>query len=237
MNIRNNPMLRERLAAEYVLGTLKGGARRRFDGFLHNDAALRRTVDEWQDRLLPLSEFAGEQKPRAEVWRGIERRLNLQAPAPPWQFWRHATLDFWRALSMASTAVAGVAVVLAVMLWQGPVEAPSINYAATLTDEQSRTAILLTGDTRHQTLDVRVVNSVAVSDDKTLQLWAIPKQGNPRSLGILPDNRSARLTLSERAIGSDVQLLAISLEPKGGSPNPNGPTGPVLYKGNWVRLL
>jgi anti-sigma-K factor RskA len=95
----------------------------------------------------------------------------------------------------------------------------------------------LTGDTRRQTLDVRVVNSVLVADDKTLQLWAIPKRGNPRSLGILPDNRSARLTLSERAIGSDVQLLAISLEPKGGSPNPNGPTGPVLYKGNWVRLL
>jgi anti-sigma-K factor RskA len=33
-----------------------------------------------------------------------------------------------------------------------------------------------------------------------------------------------------------VALLAISLEPKGGSPDPNGPTGPVLYKGGWARL-
>lgn len=236
MNIRGNPVLREKLAAEYVLGTLKGGARRRFQGWLHNDAALRRTVAEWEERLLPLSEFAGEQAPRAEVWRGIERRLKLQAPVPAWQFWRRESLDFWRALSMASGAVAALAVVVAVALTQAP-EAPVINYAATLTDEQSRTAILLTGDSRRQLMDVRVVNSVAVAADKTLQLWAIPKQGNPRSLGILPDNRSARLALSERAIGGDVQLLAISLEPKGGSPDPNGPTGPVLYKGNWVKLL
>ncbi|KQW89101.1 hypothetical protein ASC94_21810 [Massilia sp. Root418] len=237
MNLRDKPGLREKLAAEYVLGTLKGGARRRFEGHMHNDAALRRTVGEWQERLLPLSEFAGEQKPRAEVWRGIERRLNLKGPAPAWQFWRQESVGFWRGLSLASGAVAALAVVVAVTLTQAPVEAPAINYAATLTDEQSQTAILLTGDSRRQVLEVRVVNSVAVADDKTLQLWAIPKQGNPRSLGILPDNRSAKLALSERAIGSDVQLLAISLEPKGGSPNPNGPTGPVLYKGNWVRLL
>lgn len=236
MNIRGNPGLREKLAAEYVLGTLKGGARRRFEGWLHNDAALRGTVAEWEERLLPLSEFAGEQTPRAAVWRGIERRLNLQEAVPAWQFWRRESLDFWRALSVASGAVAALAVVAAVSLTQAP-EAPLINYAATLTDEQSRTAILLTGDSRRQVMDVRVVTGVAVAADRTLQLWAIPKQGNPRSLGILPDNRSARLALSERAIGGDVQLLAISLEPKGGSPNPDGPSGPVLYKGNWVRLL
>ena len=56
-----------------------------------------------------------------------------------------------------------------------------------------------------------------------------------RSLGIVPNNRSARLALDARAIGSDVALLAVSLEPKGGSPDPTAPTGPVLYKGSWVR--
>lgn len=238
MNIRGNPGLREKLAAEYVLGTLRGGARRRFEGYLHDDAALRRTVAEWQDRLLPLAEMAGQQQPRAEVWRGIERRLHLAAPAPAWQFWRQESLHYWRGLSMASGAVAALAIAVALTLTLAPSSEPaSINYAATLTDEQAHTAILLTGDSRRKVIEVRVVNSVAVADDKTLQLWAIPKQGNPRSLGILPDNRSARLALSESAIGSDVQLLAISLEPKGGSPNPDGPTGPVLYKGNWVRLL
>ena len=40
----------------------------------------------------------------------------------------------------------------------------------------------------------------------------------------------------QRAIDPDVALLAINLEPKGASPDPNGPAGPVLYKGSWARL-
>ena len=57
-----------------------------------------------------------------------------------------------------------------------------------------------------------------------------------RSLGLLAEKGSVKLALSSRAIGSDVALLAVTLEPRGGSPDPNGPTGPILYKGNWVRL-
>lgn len=234
MNIRNNPTLREKLAAEYVLGTLRGGARRRFEGWLHNDAALRATTAAWQDRLAPMAEFAGATPPPRRVWGQIERRLNLKRAAPAWQFWRNESVTFWRSLGLASSAAAALLVV--VMLTR-TVDAPRIDYVATLTDDQAHAALLLTGDTGRHRMQVRVVGGAPVASDKTLQLWAVPKQGAPRSLGILADNRSATLALNERALGGDVALLAVSLEPKGGSPDPNGPTGPILYKGNWVRVL
>ncbi len=63
----------------------------------------------------------------------------------------------------------------------------------------------------------------------------MPTSGNPRSLGVLA-GVNGKFKLPANAIGGDVALLAVTLEPKGGSPNPNGPTGPIVYKGNWVRL-
>jgi anti-sigma-K factor RskA len=128
-----------------------------------------------------------------------------------------------------------IAVVLGVLL-AGRGEAPLPQQVAALADEQARTALVVSADPARKRLHVRVAQDVHVPDDRTLQLWAIARDGKPRSLGILPDNRSAELALDQRAIGPDVMLLAISLEPKGGSPNPDAPTGPVLYKGSWTRL-
>ncbi|MDC8757919.1 anti-sigma factor [Janthinobacterium fluminis] len=232
MNIRGNAPLRQKLAAEYVLGTLKGGARRRFEGWLLQDADLRNTTAEWQRRLAPMAEFTAPVAPPRQVWRDIERRLHLRA-APAWQFWRSQSLAFWRGLGAASSAAAAL---LALALVTTTLNAPQISYVATLSDGQARAVLLLTADRRHGALDVRVLGGAPVAADKTLQLWAVPTRGNPRSLGLLADRGSVRLALSERALGPDVALLAVSLEPKGGSPDPNGPSGPILYKGNWVRL-
>ena len=236
MNIRGNELLRQKLAAESVLGTLKGGARRRFEGWLHHDADLRNITAEWRQRLTPMAEFATPATPGLHVWRGIERRLNLRPAASAWQFWRNESLTFWRGLGMASS---GVAALLVVALLSQNAAAPHINYVASLSDDKAQTALLLTADSRQRALEVRMVASAPVASDKTLQLWAVPKSGHPRSLGLLADKGNkgnVKLALSDSAIGPDVALLAVSLEPAGGSRDPNGPSGPILYKGNWVRL-
>ncbi|HEY1148100.1 MAG TPA: anti-sigma factor [Pseudoduganella sp.] len=235
MNIRGNEALRERLAAEYVLGTLRGGARRRFEGWMFHDAALRRTVTEWQERLVPMAELTPAVTPPPRVWMDIAHRLRLDAAAtteqPPARWWD--SLRWWRGLGLASTAVAAV---LVATIGVRTLQAPSVDMVATLTDAQSQPALVITADSRRQVMEVKVVGGPPVPPDKALQLWAIPKQGNPRSLGVLGAARQATLALNERAAGADVVVLAISLEPRGGSPDPNGPTGPVLYKGPWVRM-
>lgn len=232
MNIRDNPERRQKLAAEYALGTLKGGARRRFEGWMHQDAGLRNLVAEWQGRLAPMAEFARPVAPPGRVWAGIERQLRLAPPARPWQFWRNENLAFWRNLGLASTTAA--ALLLAVVLTR-TVETPAVNYIATLTDDKARTALVLTADSGQRALEVRLITTAQIAADKSLQLWLVPKAGAPRSLGVLAERR-ATFSLPAGATGPEVALLAVSLEPKGGSPDPNGPTGPILYKGEWVRL-
>lgn len=234
MDLQDKPVLREKLAAEYVLGTLKGAARRRFETWIHTDPDLRATVGRWQERLLPLAELGRPVAPPARAWRGIERRLQWSAPAPWWQFWRVDAARPWAGIAFATGAAALALVVLLATRLYGPDEA--LQQVAALTDAQAHTALVVTADARRGRLEVRVARDVRVPDDRTLQLWAITGAGKARSLGILPDNRRAELALDARAVGPDVMLLAISLEPKGGSPDPNGPTGPVLYKGSWARL-
>jgi anti-sigma-K factor RskA len=234
MNIRDNGPLRERLAAAYVLGTLKHGARRRFEGWMVGDAALRRTATEWQDRLMPLVEMTSDKAPPPRLWRRIERSVGLAPQAPWWAFWRHESASLWRPVGMVASAAA---VILAVALSVQLDTAPAVQYVATLTDDKNQTALVLTVDHRQQALTVRMVGNAPVASDKTLQLWAVPKQGKPRSLGILAATGERRFAMPDHAVGAEVALLAVSIEPKGGSPDPNGPTGPILYKGNWVNLM
>jgi RNA polymerase sigma factor (sigma-70 family) len=235
MTRRGFPVLRDRLAAEYALGTLRGGARRRFETWLRDDPALRDVVAGWQERLAVLAELDLPLRPPARVWAAIERGLEPAAIAPRtpwWQFWHDDVARPWGVLAVGACAAWLVLVVSKTM----PDIAPQSRQVAALSDTQSHTALVVTADTTRGRLDVRVAEEVRVPTDRTLQLWAITRTGKPRSLGILPGNRSTDLALDARATDPDVALLAISLEPKSGSPDPTGPTGPVLYKGSWARL-
>lgn len=234
MNLRHNETLREKLASEYVLGTLKGGARRRFEAWLKNDAALRRAVAEWQDRLHPLAEFAPAAQPSQQVWRAVEKRLGLNRRRAFWLGLRE-DLSFWRGLGMTSTAIAFI--LISVLLTKQPEQAGmAANYVATLTDDKSQAIAVVTGDVKRHQLVVRILSQQTIAADKSLELWAVPKAGNPRSLGLVADNGIITLRLPENATPESIPLLAVSLEPKGGSPNPNGPTGPILFKGAWVQI-
>ncbi|MEY4749404.1 MAG: hypothetical protein RIQ60_1618 [Pseudomonadota bacterium] len=83
----SRPELADRLAAEYVLGTLRGPARRRLRSLLPAHPTLRRAVTHWRMRLMPLSVSVPAVEPGPAAWAGIERRLfgasSSQARAEP----------------------------------------------------------------------------------------------------------------------------------------------------------
>lgn len=237
MNIRHNEPLREKLASEYVLGTLKGGARRRFESWLASDAALRRAVAEWQDRLYPLAELAPAVAPPSKVWQGIEKHLDREqaARSASAQSRWFDSLRFWRGLGLASTALAVALAALLIVRDAGFNGAPP-NYIAVLADNQAHQAMVVRADARLRVMTINVVAPQNIADDKSLELWALPKEGPPRSLGLLAANGVISLTLPADVSPQSVPALAVSLEPKGGSPNPNAPSGPVVLTGAWVKI-
>ncbi len=106
----SQPELRERLAAEYALGTLRGPARRRFERLMQGDAALRQIVRDWEMRVNLLAESAPAVSPPAHLWPAIERRLVgvATAAAKPLsarvRWWE--LIGFWRPFGFAAAAAA-----------------------------------------------------------------------------------------------------------------------------------
>lgn len=225
MDLMRHPELADRLAAAYALGSLRGGARRRFEAIARERPMLRALAIAWQERLAAMTELQPGIAPSPNVWKRIALALEGERPvAPPprraraWRGWAWAG-------AFATVAALGTSVMLAAQLRA----APEIRYVAVLADERAAPSVLVTFDPKHRTLALRRVASFDEGSEKSLQLWALPAGGAPRSLGVLPAGPVVRLVAAEPQV--QVPALAISLEPKGGVPDERGPTGPVLFKG------
>lgn len=222
------PALAERLACEYVLGTLRGPARRRFEALRPAHPVIDRAVRDWERRLTPLATGVKPVAPRAEVWRRLERRLFGEAAAPlPW--WRR--LGLWQGLSAA--ALAGV-VGLGVLVAQPPAVQPPVVVVLAANPAvagqglaPARFVASLTPDGR--ALVLKPVDLPALGADRALELWALPGQGAPRSLGLVNAKDGARVLRAGLLEGT--AGFAVSLEPAGGSTT-GAPTGPILSVGH-----
>jgi anti-sigma-K factor RskA len=229
--------LADALAAQYVAGTLRGPARRRFEGLLDAHPALRHAVADWRARLMPLTGAVEPQAPPASAWSRIERRLwpetspvaKTDAAAAPW--WR--ALSFWRAATaFATVAAIGLGVMLATPQPQAPPVVVVLQAAEGAPAGASTFVASFSADGR--SLVTRPVQPVALQPDRALELWAVPPQGAPRSLGLISANgltvvqrdRLPRALLDQR----NTAALAVSVEPPGGSPT-GAPTGPVVFAG------
>ena len=219
--------LADRLAAEYVLGTLRGPARRRLENLLPAHPELREAVAQWQQRLSPLSVTVEEVTPSARVWRNIEQRLfGERAPAPTPTLWQR--LSLWRGLAGVATA-ATVAMFMVssrvpppqapiiVVLGSNPEAAPALNASVVAS---------VTADGR--ALGLRPIQDLAPTPGRALELWAVPAQGAPRSLGLVRE--SGATTVLRTQLLRDTAAFAVSVEPSGGSTT-GAPTGPIVSVG------
>ncbi len=230
MNLRD-PDRANALAAEYVLGTLRGRARERFERLARTDRALTDAVRTWEERLLPLAEQLPPIAPPARVWAAILARIR-GAPAARASIW--SSLGLWRALAFASLATA---VALAVVLLKPLPEAPEGALVVVLAGTDAKPALVASADRLGRTLSVKPVARVDLAADRALELWMLPDGGNPRSLGLISATGVVRVALpgpADQAL-RNIPALAVSLEPRGGSPT-GQPTGPVLYSGPVQRM-
>ncbi|APC17176.1 anti-sigma factor [Pseudomonas frederiksbergensis] len=217
--------LRRALAADYAIGLMPTAARRRFEQLLLDDAELRVELAKWQESLTRLNEPLREVPVPDWVWTAINARIEPQALHVP------AKRPFWNWLR-ATVAVCSllVAVTLGILYHRD-----STQYSATLLSASAQPALRIKAHDDY--LQVEPLTLAAVAPGHSLELWAIPADGKPVSLGVIPAGGKGRVALSDEQhvlLGKPI-ALAVSLEPEGGSPT-GQPTGPVLYQGALAGL-
>lgn len=222
--------------AEYALGVLDADARAAVaQEILVNEQAAT-AVALWQRQLAPLAEDFGEITPAARLWPGIRQALQLDPPTPPLRrpsLWENLRLWQWIGVGASLIATACLVLLVATPLRQQP---PSVVTTAlmvsTIKQENGIASWTATVDLERKQIIVVPASPGAVAPDRSTELWLIPHGQKPVPVGVFAAGGVTTLNLSPALLAQlgPTAILAVSVEPLGGSPT-GQPTGPVVATG------
>lgn len=216
------PEDRDSLAAELALGLLDGEERAQALRLQLSDPAFAAAVESWRLRLDPLCMGFAEAPPPA-IWPAIERRLEGARSS--------VQLRRWRFAAFASGAVAAsLAAVLFLRPLPAPVEivrVPDSLVVAQLDGGKTGALLAANYDPGQGMLRIRAVTMPA--SQLAPELWIIPADGVPRSLGLVSATGLSLVgvPVAHRKLIHDGALLAITMEPRDGAPHEKPSAAPV----------
>lgn len=229
----------EALAAELALGVLSQRQRAEAEARAARDPLFATLIDDWRERLAPLIEAVPDVAPPAGVWARIERSLPANDNAAD------RRLRFWRGVSLGSMGLAAASLAAAVMLAnqpptviQPPPAAPILNASLTPGAGGAQPLFIAAYDPVRKALIVTSLVPAGADPLHVHQLWLIPADGKPRSLGMVEPGKSKSMPMPEpmTPMLAEGSRLAVSVEPPGGSPTRDHPSGPIAAVGALSRI-
>jgi anti-sigma-K factor RskA len=207
-------------AAEYALGLLEGVESEGAESRARHDPEFAKRVAWWREQLTPLANDMAPLPPTT-LWARIEQAL-------PQNDNSLALMQRWRAAALGAMTVAAALAGIIVLRPMPVVQSPQVMVAA-LKGTAGATATIAYEATTGQ---LTVVPGTFDTKGRDAELWIIPANGTPYSLGVIDSVHTSRpiVAANRRAFIQAGTSFAISLEPKGGSPT-GLPTGPIIGAG------
>ena len=255
MRYEDNRELLRQLAAEYVIGTLRGAARRRFEDVLTESEEARFQRDFWEQRLAEFGQIVRPVSPPTEARAQLMSRATL-APAtiPPRPrrsrrrrrtMWAYAA-GFATAAALAASFLLGQRLTVMdpaqpsrdppAVASAMPLHAPTPEvmnawpiYAGQVRMPGSSMGWLLSITPDHRQIIATAADDFFQAGRAELHLWCLVAGAAPVALGVLPSERDANVAFDIPASvrGRAEVTFAVTLEPRGRSRD-DGPTAPVL---------
>lgn len=227
------------LALDVALGALDREALQTARLRMLRDPAFRDSVEGWQAMLSPLGETVAPVTPPPGVWERIAAETGLAvvradlAPLRRESGW--SSLGLWRGWAIGASALAMVAALLLFVRPGVPASQPLL--VATLSAANGGGAMLTATYDAARGAVILTPAGKSDAEGRTPELWVIEGANPPRSLGTIDiDAPESHAIPADRLKGLKAgSTLAISLEPKGGSPT-GAPTGPVIATGKLTGI-
>lgn len=241
------------LAAEHALGVLNDADRREAEARAAADPSYRAELRAWEDRLAPMADEAPPVAPPEALWTRVRSSATVPpidlaarrpaAAAPPRRsLWN--SVGFWRAAAGGMAALAAACLALAVIGFGRPervvvrerIAAAPPMMAAELNAGGQPLLMVAYDPVRRVALLVPMTRP-APDPQHSHELWLIPADGQPRSLGLLNMSRAGPMPMRAELVPlmGERAVLAITVEPVGGSPT-GRPSAPPIASGEVAAL-
>ena len=239
----SSPSLLEHLASSYVLGTLTGGAKKRFERLLADRVDVRMLVAQWEARLGQLAVSIPAQEPSKHLWAAIAARTQPALARQPsvWTNWLRPA--GWGMGGVAAGVLAASAVLLTVpalfisadqVAMRAGEKLPQ-SYVGLLTDAAGNGKVLVSSLRHGKTMSIKVIGPFTPPAVGRLVLWAVPANAPAFAIGTVPATGSAVSVLpdtSEKML-SKVSQLIVTVETDA---IPTKPGENVFFRGNCAKL-
>lgn len=221
------------LAGELALGVLDGAERAAALRRQLADPAFAAEVARWEAHLAPLGEGwqASDVPPR--LWNAIAERIDREGSNGAGTVAvLKARIARWRAGAIGAGAIA--ATLAAALVMRPPVpltpveqRAPQRIAAARIAGEGDGPLVLARYDATSGKLAVTIQGMA--TGQMAPELWVIPANGSPTSLGQMPASGPAEMLVpvGHRALLADGATLAVTMEQPSATPHPAPSSAPV----------
>ena len=238
---QKTPDIDEDLAGQYVLGTLSPEERNAFELQLADSVELQKSVNQWQNHFLSITDNLAPIAAPQPLSARIERSLDELEKQPTQtekitantftSFWQNLVL--WRGISMACLVLA---MVLGFKLQTVEPMLSEPTYIAVLVQPENKTPGWVIQTSHTNQMQLVPLGAVEIPEGKALQFWTKAEGWDaPISLGLVKKGETLNIDINKLPALTENQLFELTIEDEMGS-STGKPTGPITSIGRGISM-
>lgn len=220
-----NQELQDKLAAEYVMGSLQGQARRRFEKLIIEYPDLQSSIAKWSELLNYFNQEVEPVTPPLQIWTNIEQSIGSPR--------RESRLipPLWKNLGL----IAATMLLAVTLVYNFPIYQPQQNVVVVM-NKHDQPVWVIKNSVQSKRIKVKTLRSMNMPENEVCVLWLVWKDGKTQSVGVLSDDPGESTIMLPTGMTRKLEMADIAVSIENMNSNMEQPKGKVVFKGPWIEI-